>query len=431
MRERVLSLENELDNAAHELAERYEEINLLYSISEILGRTIELSEAASVILKEVSATVGARKGAILICDNDTQSLIPVSAVGVPLDSLPPRISLTDNESISVRTLKGSAVVLDANTKDVDDPFRHGAMLAIPILWTNTTGVTEFLGVITLSDRRENVPFSAGDIKLVLAVATQVGSAIQNAKLIKSSIEQQRLLREVQLAHDLQMKLLPKVSVVEPNCKVGARVIPAESVGGDFYHLFKLSEKRVGVMIGDVSSHGYSAALIMALTLSAAAIHAQDNPDPKDVLGGLANSLRDELYNTEMFISLFYAIIDREAGTLTYANAGHPHAFVFGENGRCERLRALDPPVGMVDDPPSSSQRSWDVNKDRLVLFTDGFPDARDPNGVRLGEEAVLKVVGDCIASEPEDIIDCTFKHLYKFTQGVPVLDDLTLLVLKS
>jgi sigma-B regulation protein RsbU (phosphoserine phosphatase) len=111
------------------------------------------------------------------------------------------------------------------------------------------------------------------------------------------------------------------------------------VGGDFYHLFRLVGGRTGVMIGDVSSHGYRAALIMALAMSAAAIHAQESGDPGRTLAAVLRSVGEELSSTEMFISTFYAVVDPARGELRYANAGHPHAFVIDEDGRVERLPA--------------------------------------------------------------------------------------------
>ena len=118
--------------------------------------------------------------------------------------------------------------------------------------------------MNLSGRRSGQPFTAGDEKLVTAIATQIGTAIQINRLVRSSLSQQRLQQEMQLANDLQMKILPNTSHFLPEAQVAARVIPAESVGGDFYHLFRLGEGRTGVMVGDVSSHGYRAALVMAL-----------------------------------------------------------------------------------------------------------------------------------------------------------------------
>ncbi|HEY8311512.1 MAG TPA: GAF domain-containing protein, partial [Gemmatimonadaceae bacterium] len=292
-------LELEIENAARELAERYEEINLLYTISEILGRTVSLDRAAATILREVSETVGARRGAIFVCEHGSDMLDPIATVGVAADL--PSIPISDARNIAARAFRGRhAVVIEPEDALDDDGFRAGAVLAVPIMWTGETGRPELLGAVSLTDRTSGIAFSAGDVKLVAAIATQIGSAIQNARLVRESLEQQRLLQEVRLAHDLQMKLLPSADVVAPQAEAAARVVPAESVGGDFYHLFRLTPVATGVMIGDVSSHGYRAALIMALAMSAAAIHAQSTLDPGAMLHALLYSLREELSNTEMF-----------------------------------------------------------------------------------------------------------------------------------
>ena len=110
------------------------------------------------------------------------------------------------------------------------------------------------------------------------------------------------------------------------------------------------------MIGDVSGHGYQAALIMALAMSAAAIHSQATSDPGEMLHALMSTLREELAMTEMFISAFYAVVDRQQRTLSYANTGHPHAFLLAEGGDFERLAASDPPLGMDERAPTTASR---------------------------------------------------------------------------
>jgi sigma-B regulation protein RsbU (phosphoserine phosphatase) len=304
------------------------------------------------------------------------------------------------------------------------------MLSVPIMWTTPTG-GQPLGVVNLADRRSRQPFTAGDQKLVMAIATQIGTAIQNARLVSASLDQQRLLQEMSLAHDLQMKLLPSTSVVAPEAEVTARVIPAESVGGDFYQLFKLREGATGVMIGDVSGHGYRAALIMALAMSASAIHAQNIINPGQMLGALLQSLREELETTEMYISLFYSVVDPIKGKLTYANTGHPHAFVISQEGTCTRLAAVNPPLGMVDDIPNAASLSWEAKKDLLVLFTDGISDARNGSDQRLGEERVLELIRENRENSTRVIVDRVFKLLEVHTRSVPSRDDLTLVVVRS
>jgi sigma-B regulation protein RsbU (phosphoserine phosphatase) len=310
------------------------------------------------------------------------------------------------------------------------PYRRGAMLSVPIMWTTPRG-GEPLGVVNLSDRRSTQPFTAGDQKLIAAIATQIGTAIQNARLVRASLTQERLLYEMELAHDLQMKLLPPGAIVAPDAIVAARVMPAESVGGDFYNLFRLGERRVGAMIGDVSGHGYQAALIMALTMSASAIHAQTTADPGETLHALFSTVRDELATTEMFISAFYGVIDRTRGEMLYANTGHPHAFVVGADGNCERLAANTPPLGMATEHPVTSRRSWDPDQDLLVLFTDGLSDARSRTGQRLGEEALLETIRAHRDESPAEILARLIDVVEAHSGGTPRRDDQTVVLLRS
>ena len=421
----------EVEHAANELAERYEEINLLYTISEILGRTVALEEAAKTILSEISETVGARKAAVLVHDATTRALVPVATLGVSAEDVAPL--LLDGDSVSAevfRTLHPMILEGEQSVRDGERAFRRGAMLSVPIMWTSPGGGAEPLGVVNLSDRRNNQAFTAGDQKLISAIATQIGTAIQNSRLVRESLSQQRLRQEMQHAHDLQMRLLPNVETVAPNATVAARVVPAESVGGDLYNLFRLGPGKTGVMIGDVSGHGYQAALIMALAMSASAIHAQTTADPGETLGALLSSMRDELETTEMFISMFYAIVDRNAGRVRYANAGHPHAFVIPKSGKVERLPALDPPLGMGTETPGGKSRPWTTG-DMLLLFTDGVSDARNRQGDRLGEEQVVEIARKHRDETPAQIVDRIFELLGQHTGDTRRRDDLTIVALRS
>lgn len=424
----------EVEHSAHELAERYEEINLLYTTSEILGRTVSLEEAAARILSEISETVGARRAAILVHDRVTDTLQVVSALGFdPREATP--IAIQDPRAVTAhvfREQRGMILDDDARYCEAEARFRKGGLLAVPILWTNPGPHGAIpLGVVTLSERRSGENFSPGDEKLVSAIATQIGTAIQNARLVRASLAQQRLQQEMQLASDLQLKLLPDASLFAPEAQVAARVVSADSVGGDFYQLFRLGGGRTGVMIGDVSSHGIRAALVMALVMSASAIHAQSTADPAEMLRKLLDTLRDELESTEMFISVFYAVVDPTRGVVRYANAGHPHAFIVGTDGSVERLGALDPPLGMSAEPPSARERPWSPNRDLMLLFTDGVSDSRNRQDVRLGEQRVLDLVRSLRSEPPQHIVERVFAAVRAHTGDAVRRDDLTLLVARS
>jgi sigma-B regulation protein RsbU (phosphoserine phosphatase) len=181
----------------------------------------------------------------------------------------------------------------------------------------------------------------------------------------------------------------------------------------------------------VGNHGLCAALIMALAMSASAIHAQNYVNPGEMLGALLKSMREELESTEMFISMFYGVVDPDKTRLSYANTGHPHAFVISQEGTVTRLAAVNPPLGMVEDVPNTASLSWVKGKDLLVLFTDGISDARNLRDERLGEERVLELIRENRENDTKVIVDRVFKMLEVHTRTVRSRDDLTLVVLRS
>ncbi|MBI2408202.1 MAG: SpoIIE family protein phosphatase [Gemmatimonadetes bacterium] len=412
---------------------------LLPVASQVLRSQLEVShaandlaeqDAATTILNEISETVGARRGAIYVIDRTVGMLRAVATLGTST----PLADIAADDAVSVtarvfRTHHALTVAEGAMQSEVEAPIRRGAMLSVPIMWATPQGGVP-LGVVNLSGRRGGQPFTASDQKLVAAIATQVGTTIQNTRLVRASTEQAELTREMALAHDLQMKLLPPPQSLAPAADCAARVAPAESVGGDFYNLFLLGDGKVGVLIGDVSSHGYRSALIMALVMSATAIHARGSSDPAATIGALLTSLADELRETEMFMTVCYAVIDTRAGTLTWCNAGHPHAFVVHTDGTSTRLAATDPPLGLVDEAPHAASRPWSAS-DLLVLFTDGISDARGAQKKRLGESAVLEVVTARRAEAAWRIVDGVFALLEGHMGALPPRDDQALVVLRT
>src|SRR5256885_10340709 len=165
--------------------------------------------------------------------------------------------------------------------------------SVPVLYAAPGGRGKPIGVINLTDRVGQDAFTAGDRKLVAAIANQIGAAIENARLVAQDLGQQRVRRELELARDLQLKLLPSPLVLAARVDVAARRRQADPVGGDFYNLLNLRAGRIGVMIRDVTSHGFSAALIMALVMAASGIHAESAEAPTEVLRRLEASLAEE------------------------------------------------------------------------------------------------------------------------------------------
>jgi len=435
----VLVSEREVGQITQELSERYEEIDLLYTISEILGHTIRLDEAAQRILQEVAPVVRAQRATLLVLDEERRVLRIVAARGMdPKEALP--IELDDPTSVAARVFREmKPLSYDPGAAGHARPkrpeqrgYRGHAFLSVPVMYAPPGGAPRAIGVINLTDRLGEDAFSAGDRKLVTAIANQIGAAIANAWLVQKDLTQQRVRRELELAHDLQMRLLPSPLVVASRADVAARCRPAESVGGDFYNLLQLPDGRIGVMIGDVSSHGFGAALIMALAMAASGIHAESALDPTVVLRRLEESLAEELARTEMFLTTFYAVLDPTAGRLVYANAGHPHAFlVSGASGEATRLAATRAPLGLDTQPGADVALAAPRRANVLCLFTDGMADARSEPGQRFGEERILGHVRALRDQPARDILEAIYADLAAFTGGGPASDDRTLVLVKA
>ena len=432
----LLATERETAQVAAELSERYEEIDLLYTISEILGHTIRLEEAAERIVAEVSTVVRARRATLLVLDEERRCLRLVASRGMDAGDVGP-IELDDPCSVAARAFREGRII-GYDPGDASNPgcpegrsYRGRAFLSVPVLYSESGGPSRPIGVINLTDRDGEDVFSAGDRKLIAAIANQIGAAIANARLMARDLGQQQMRRELELARDLQQKLLPSPLVVAARADVAARCRQAASVGGDFYNLLNLPGDRIGVMIGDVTSHGFSAALIMALVMAATGLRIESAGSPGEALEQLEQSLAEELARVEMFLTAFYAVIDPRAETLAYANAGHPHAFVVDlANAEVARLEATRPPLGVPAPAAVTETRRWRRKKSLLCLFTDGLVEAASNTGERFGEARLLGHVRALRERPAREILEAIFAELAAFTDGAPASDDRTLVLLR-
>lgn len=433
----VLAHEREMAMVVTELTARYEEINLLYTISDILGRTIKLEEAAQTIIREVSDVVGARRASLMVHDVEKDELRVVAARGLQRAWLAP-VAVQNPDSIAARVFREQRSLFNDPradgspvTSDAERGYKGDSYLSVPILYAPPGGTARPIGVINLTDRLGEDTFTSGHKKLIYAIANQVGAAIENARLAESERQRERLRTELDLARELQLALMPSPAVLARTGDIGARSQSAEFVGGDFYDLIGLPRDAIGVMIGDVSGHGLRAAMVMAHAVSAAGVLAVSTPAPEDALQRLVEIVGEELHRAEMHLSLFYGIVDRKRGELRYANAGHPHAFLVpGDGSEPRRLRATAPPLGLGGERVVlGAATPWTRGRDLLCLFTDGLNESLGPDGSRYGEQRLLGVVQANIAEPAPRIVEAVFEDLASFAPGA-MEDDRTLLVLR-
>ncbi len=410
------------------LEERDDEIGLLYLISETLASVLHVEKAASRILEEVSRVLSARRASLWIHSPEDGLLRLAASVG-GVDTRDP-IPVDHSGSVTARVFRASALASGDGSEAPEalgEP--QGEWLSVPVTCTVPSGDVRSFGVLNLIGREQRGPFSEGDRRLLVAVAAQVGAALETNRLISEISARERMSLEMELAHDLQTKLLPPIPPIA-GMEAVARVLPTASVGGDFYRVFELSGGRVGIMIGDVSGHGFSAAMIMALVMSAAAIYAQQEEAPAQVLRYVDRAIGEELESTEMFLSLCYCVLSPQSRRITYSNAGHPHAFVLNSRGEATRLGATDPPMGIGQAPYGESTAEWIPEDDVLLLFTDGLSDSLAQLKRTSGEQLVLRTVARHRGEPVARILDRLFEMSVQVIPALPT-DDRTAVLLRA
>jgi sigma-B regulation protein RsbU (phosphoserine phosphatase) len=425
----LLSSESELDFFAGELETRLEEVDLLTSVSETLGSMVGIERAAARLLLATASVLDASEAEVWVADPDGFGLSRIAREVTAAKSGPAgpdRIPNADSDPSPLgRAYRDGRVESGLDRRagaDADTPW-----LLVPLRHTALHGSAGAIGALKLRGAPGRAPFRAREERLASAVASHLAAALENRRLLNDSVERERMLVELALAHDLQLKLLPETGDFEDLSDIAARCDPAESVGGDFYHILRLPGDRLGVMLGDVSSHGYSAGLIMALTMSAASLVAREHDDPAAALSGIHRELVRKLESTEMYMTVCYAVLDPVAGSLRYANAGHPHAWRIREH-ETVRLEALNPPLGIAEfDKYGSRELEWASGADTLLIFTDGLSDCLR-TGRMWSDDLLTEVVSQATTATSGQVLDRLF-DLAAVPDGGAV-DDRTALVVK-
>jgi predicted ester cyclase len=241
-------------------------------------------------------------------------------------------------------------------------------------------------------------------------------------------EREQVEQELQVARGIQQASLPKEAPALEGWQFTPYYQPAREVGGDFYDFFELPDERLGIVVGDATSKGVPAALVMASARSMLRAVARASNPPGDVLGKVNDSLVSDI-PANMFVTCFYAILDPKSGHLVYANAGHDMPYLHRRNGDTEELRARGMPLGLM---PSMSYEEKEIALDvgeGVFFYSDGLVEAHDPKGEMFGFPRLRALVGE--HGEEQALGDFLLEELYSFVgEGWEQEDDITLLTLE-
>jgi serine phosphatase RsbU (regulator of sigma subunit) len=308
-------------------------------------------------------------------------------------------------------------------------------LAVPLI---AHGIPAGL-MIVQSTRRTK--FSPGEIALLETLAGHAAIAMQRAGLIEQLqakiddlehaqtelARRERLEREMELAREVQMSMLPQTFPTVPGLAFAARYAPARHVGGDFYDVILLSDDLVGLVIADVSDKGIPAALYMTLVRALIMAGATQQASPRAVLQEV-NRLLVENFQQDMFVTVFYGVIDLRHRTLTYARAGHDMPFLI-RNDQVHILGGVGMALGLFETGffQLSEETVELQSDDRIILYTDGLSDVVNPEGTMLQQERLIELLLTHSNKSVGAICSALFDELAAYQQHAPQFDDMAML----
>lgn len=295
-----------------------------------------------------------------------------------------------------------------------------------------------LGVIRLYSREPRA-FGEEDKRLLASLAQQAAAALEQSRLLRFEQEEQRVQRQLQLAADVQRRMLPRSVPSLAGLDVAARYIPSFELGGDFYDFIELNG-HLGVVVGDVVGKGIAAALLMSAVRASLRAHVQEVYDLDEVVARVNQAMCRDTRDNE-FASLWYGVIDPVKLRLTYCSAGHePPIIVRATKGRLPTHADLEELIvgGMVVgvDPTQRYQRAvFDLRPgDTIVAYTDGLVDQTSVQGQRFGKKRLREAVLGAFAAHPDPSAHLIAEHLLEqvraFAGSSPRPDDKSIAVVR-
>jgi sigma-B regulation protein RsbU (phosphoserine phosphatase) len=288
------------------------------------------------------------------------------------------------------------------------------------------------GLLVLGPRLSDEPYSGEDVALLGSVGTQAGLALENIRLAETMAErleaERRVARELEIARDVQSKLLPQARPALDTLDYAGACLQARIVGGDYFDFVSLAPDQFGLVLADISGKGISAALLMAsLQANLRAQYARAPGDLTDVLCSVNQIFFDSTASNH-YATVFFGVYSESRRALRYANCGHLPPVLLRADGTVERLEVTAPVVGLFEGPWECTTGEVGVSSgDTLVVFTDGVSEATSERGEEFGEERLIELVRRHPTLDAPALLEAIVAAV-KEHSGAEQFDDLTLIV---
>ncbi|MBK7980171.1 MAG: PP2C family protein-serine/threonine phosphatase [Ignavibacteriae bacterium] len=403
-----------LDELNKQLDSKINQLNSLFDLGKEFSSILEIDRVSKLLIFAISAQMLVSKFAIVLIQEDNFKILETKYNPKQLNDL---LSGCNCKSINTS-------ILTNNSYELEELNKIGIDVIVPMVIKNVTK-----GFIFLGKRLSKKNYSQSDLEYLSSVASLAIISIENSMLFQQALEKQKIEKDLEIARNIQRNLLPRTLPKSDKFEIEAINKTAKMVGGDFYDVVQLTDKKLLIAIADVSGKGIQASLLMAnLQAFLKAIYKQNYKLQE--ASNFLNDVVSENTTNGSFITFFWGILDTESNEFSYVNMGHNPPLLVDDQG-IRKLNKGGMILGVMKTIIPYEMETVKLKTDDVILlFTDGITEAMDYENNEFTDERLEDLVLKSFKHNSKMILHNIMEDINKHTVNTEQSDDITCLVLK-
>lgn len=403
-----------------------EEVTSFRDLTRLITQVLDFKELANTITQLTTKICNSDSAWLVVINEGEYELSSVINIGyVEADKLSRKI-LEENEKDLDSLLTLNPGIMEVSIKNDLRKFDFNWIVVSPLK------VHDKQKGFLFAARKKDFPFDDDDKNAIESFSDYASVAMENAMLIKESIEKERLEKELDVARDVQYKILPSKTPEYEKLQISALFVPAFEVGGDYYDFFNVDDEHLGIVVADVSGKGISAAFVMAEIKGVFGSLTRVMLEPKDILVK-ANKILAQSLDSKTFVTAVYGVLNIKTGKFKFARCGHTPIIVI-RDGTSDRYTPPGMGLGLDDtDKFESTLKQMEIqlkNNDILTLYTDGVPEAQNAQLKDFGYDKFESILIKNKESNTEGLCNKVMEQVTTYSKDNEQHDDITLVIMK-
>ena len=412
-----------LERLNRQLDKKVQELRTLFEIGKELNGTLEKERIVNLLIYAVMGELVVSRCYVYLIENESLRLF--ACRGLKVDDLS-RQALSDDAFLAaLSTIDRLLDIEQENLAPALEPLREQQLkLVIPMQIQE-----EKRGLLVVGDKITSQPFQSDEIEFLSTLCNLAIISVENASLFEEALEKERIEEELNIAREIQQRLLPNECPSTEAIEISGLNIPTSQVGGDYFDCIPIDDDHLAIAIADVSGKGIPASLLMSSLHAGLRNLITPGGDIRAMVGRLNNFIQANT-NFDKFITFFYCEFNLVDSTLSYVNAGHNFPYLFRADGSVKRLETGGLLLGMMPNMPYDAETVPMAKGDVLLLFTDGVTEAKSAEDEDFEEERLEDVVRPALQLPMKALLGLVVDAVRTHSAGMPQSDDITMMAVR-